>query len=59
MIKCIKCNILLKWNSCRLCLIAPDPLGTIAIDSKFPLENYQNMVDKNNSEMVRIKLKSI
>jgi len=36
-------------------LIAPDPLGTIAIDSKFPLENYQNMVDKNNSEMVRIQ----
>ena len=29
-------------------LFAPEPLGTIAIDSKFPLENYQNMVDKNN-----------
>ena len=28
-------------------LFAPDPLGTIAIDSKFPLENYQLMVDKN------------
>jgi len=27
---------------------APEPLGLIAIDSKFPLENYQNMVDKNN-----------
>jgi len=27
---------------------APEPLGIIAIDSKFPLENYQNMVDKNN-----------
>lgn len=26
-------------------LFAPDPLGTIIIDSKFPLENYQNMVD--------------
>lgn len=32
-------------------LFAPDPLGTIVIDSKFPLENYQNMVDKSiNSE---------
>lgn len=28
-------------------LFGPDPLGTIAIDSKFPLENYQLMVDKN------------
>ncbi len=30
-------------------LFAPEPLGTIAIDSKFPLENYQNMVDKRNN----------
>lgn len=30
-------------------LFAPDPLGNIAIDSKFPLENYRLMVDKNNS----------
>lgn len=30
-------------------LFAPLPLGTIAIDSKFPLENYQNMVDKNST----------
>lgn len=35
------------------CLFAPEPLGTIAIDSKFPLENYQMMVDKNNSVTVR------
>ena len=27
-------------------LFAPEPLGTIAIDSKFPLEHYQRMVDK-------------
>ena len=27
-------------------LFAPEPLGTICIDSKFPLENYQMMVDK-------------
>jgi DNA recombination protein RmuC len=27
-------------------LFAPDPLGTICIDSKFPLENYQKMTDK-------------
>ena len=31
-------------------LFAPEPLGLIAIDSKFPLENYQNMVDRNNPD---------
>ena len=31
-------------------LFAPEPLGLIGIDSKFPLENYRNMVDKNNSK---------
>lgn len=35
------------------CLFAPEPLGKIAIDSKFPLENYQVMVDKNNNIAVR------
>ncbi len=34
-------------------LYAPEPLGTIAIDSKFPLENYQAMVDKNLSQTER------
>lgn len=34
-------------------LFTPEPLGTIAIDSKFPLEHYQMMVDKNNSQEVR------
>ena len=32
---------------------APEPLGTIAIDSKFPLEHYQLMVDKKLSVEVR------
>ena len=34
-------------------LFAPDPLGTIAIDSKFPLEHYQMMVDKKLSPDMR------
>ena len=36
-------------------LFAPEPLGTIAIDSKFPLENYEIMVDKNNDEQTRLQ----
>ena len=34
-------------------IYAPDPLGTICIDSKFPLENYQKMTDKNLSTTER------
>ncbi len=34
-------------------LYAPEPLGTIVIDSKFPLENYQMMVDKKLSATER------
>ena len=34
-------------------LFAPEPLGTICIDSKFPLENYQMMIDKKNSNEIR------
>lgn len=34
-------------------LFAPEPLGTICIDSKFPLENYQLMVDRKLSEDAR------
>lgn len=34
-------------------IFAPEPLGTVAIDSKFPLENYQLMVDKNKSATER------
>jgi len=34
-------------------LFAPEPLGLVGIDSKFPLENYRNMIDKNNSQELR------
>ena len=34
-------------------LYAPSPLGTIAIDSKFPLENYQRMTDKTKTKEER------
>lgn len=28
----------------------PEPVGMLCIDSKFPLENYQRMIDQNNNE---------
>ncbi|MBQ8472683.1 MAG: DNA recombination protein RmuC [Bacilli bacterium] len=34
-------------------IFAPEPLKTIAIDSKFPLENYRIMVDKKRSDIDR------
>ena len=34
-------------------LYAPDPLGTICIDSKFPLENYQRMTDRERTKEER------
>lgn len=35
-------------------IFVPEPLGTVAIDSKFPLEAYQKMVDKNKSQQERL-----
>lgn len=35
-------------------LFAPSPLGTIGIDSKFPLEHYQKMVDRRLSKEERM-----
>ncbi|MDD2181142.1 MAG: DNA recombination protein RmuC [Bacilli bacterium] len=40
-------------------LFAPEPLGVIAIDSKFPLENYQAMVNRENSEVIRTNAEKI
>ncbi|MBQ9024189.1 MAG: DNA recombination protein RmuC [Bacilli bacterium] len=34
-------------------LFAPEPLGVVAIDSKFPLENYRIMVDKKVDQKTR------
>jgi DNA recombination protein RmuC len=32
-------------------LVLPEPTGSIAIDSKFPLENYKNMLEYKNNEI--------
>lgn len=40
-------------------LYAPAPLGTIAIDSKFPLENYQKMTDKGRTKEERIQAEKL
>ena len=40
-------------------LFAPEPLGTIAIDSKFPLENYRMMVDKKINAVDREKYEKL
>lgn len=40
-------------------LFAPEPLGTIAIDSKFPLEHYQLMVDKKLTHSEREKYEKL
>ncbi len=40
-------------------LYAPAPLGTIAIDSKFPLENYQRMTDKSKTKEERLQAEKL
>lgn len=40
-------------------LFAPEPLGLIGIDSKFPLEHYRLMVDKNTSVEVRTQAEKL
>lgn len=37
-------------------LFAPSPLGTICIDSKFPLENYKRIFDENENKIEAEKL---
>ena len=36
-------------------LFAPEPLGTIAIDSKFPLENYERMTNRSLEKAERVE----
>jgi DNA recombination protein RmuC len=38
-------------------LFLPDPTGTVAVDSKFPMENYQKMFENNSSEIDKAKAK--
>lgn len=38
-------------------IFASEPLGIICIDSKFPLENFNRMMNDNNSEQERLKAK--
>ncbi len=44
---------------CDALLYAPSPLGTIAIDSKFPLENYQKMTDKSKTKEERLAFEKL
>lgn len=36
-------------------LLAPQPLGKVVIDSKFPLENYRRMIDNTISKEIRLQ----
>ena len=36
-------------------LFLPEPTGTVAVDSKFPMENYQKMFDINLSDLDKAK----
>lgn len=36
-------------------LFLPEPTGTVAVDSKFPLENYHRMFDSNLSESMQLQ----
>lgn len=46
-------------NSARVdcLLLLPEPTGKLAIDAKFPLENYQKYLDTTNDETVRTTAK--
>lgn len=38
-------------------LLLPEPTGKVAIDAKFPLENYQRYVNPDNSDSIRSQAK--
>ena len=39
-------------------LFLPDPTGTVAVDSKFPMENYQKMFDVSHQISIKLKPKN-
>jgi len=46
-------HLLSNGKICDAVLFLPDPIGTICVDSKFPLENFKRMTSKENDEVQR------
>ncbi|OUR96848.1 recombinase RmuC [Halobacteriovorax marinus] len=46
-------HLLSNGKICDAVLFLPEPIGTICVDSKFPLENFKRMISKENDETQR------